>query len=96
MNLIFSFDSILSALAITDVLLVLASDCTFRFGNVVSSRCCVRFLAKNRKYEVLGMFILLIVGIVLLGEGGHVSHLKLFGFEVAPISKATFTSLWLC
>ena len=30
------------------------------------------------------------VGVVLLGEGGHLAHLKLFGFEVVPMSKATF------
>ena len=29
------------------------------------------FLAKNRMYEVLGLFILLIVGVVLLGEAGQ-------------------------
>jgi predicted tellurium resistance membrane protein TerC len=48
------------------------------------------FLRRNRKYEVLGLFILLIVGVVLLGEGGHEAHLKLFGFAVVPMSKATF------
>ena len=48
------------------------------------------FLEKNRKYEVLGLFILLIVGIVLLGEGGHVAHLQLFGYAVEPMSKSTF------
>ena len=50
-------------------------------------------------YEVLGLFILLIVGIVLLGEAGpaaaHAMHddsliLKLFGHEVIPMSKSTF------
>ncbi len=48
------------------------------------------FLERNRKYEVLGLFILLIVGVVLLGEGGHVGHLKLFGYAVEPLSKTTF------
>ena len=48
------------------------------------------FIKKNRKYEVLGLFILLIVGVVLLGEGGHQSHLRLFGYEVEPLSKTTF------
>ena len=91
MNLIFSFDSILSALAITDVFFVLATAIVLSgLGMLFLADAVSEFLAKNRKYEVLGMFILLIVGIVLLGEGGHVSHLKLFGFEVAPISKATF------
>ncbi|MEM9190643.1 MAG: tellurium resistance protein TerC, partial [Myxococcota bacterium] len=91
MNLIFSFDSILSALAITEVLWVLATAITISavmmllLANQVSA-----FLKKNRKYEVLGLFILLIVGVVLLGEGGHEAHLKLFGYPVEPLSKTTF------
>ena len=36
------------------------------------------------------MFILLIVGIVLLGEGGHVAHLTLFGYPVELMAKSTF------
>lgn len=48
------------------------------------------FIEKNRKYEVLGLFILLIVGLLLLGEGGHKAHLTLFGYEVHAMSKATF------
>ena len=48
------------------------------------------FITKNRKYEVLGLFILLIVGIVLLGEGGHNAHLLLFGYPVEPMAKSTF------
>lgn len=91
MNLIFSFDSILSALAITDVFAVLATAilvsgaAMYLLADKVSE-----FIQKNRKYEVLGLFILLIVGIVLLGEGGHQAHLKLFGYAVEPMSKATF------
>ena len=91
MNLIFSFDSILSALAITDVFVVLA------IAIIVSGLAMLlladqvsAFLHRNRKYEVLGLFILLIVGVVLLGEGGHVAHLKLFGYAVEPLSKTTF------
>ena len=48
------------------------------------------FLQKNRMYEVLGLFILLIVGIMLLSEGGHLAHLTLFGNPVTPMSKTTF------
>ena len=91
MNLVFSFDSILSALAITRVFAVLALAIV---GSGLSmlflSKHVSAFLKKNRKYEVLGLFILLIVGIVLLGEGGHVAHLKLFGYAVEPLSKTTF------
>lgn len=91
MNLIFSFDSILSALAITEVFSVLA------VAIIVSGSAMLiladhvsAFLEKNRKYEVLGLFILLIVGIVLLGEGGHQAHLMLFGYAVEPMAKTTF------
>ena len=48
------------------------------------------FLQKNRMYEVLGLFILFLVGIMLLAEGGHLAHLKLMGQEITPMSKATF------
>ena len=49
-----------------------------------------KFLEKNRMYEVLGLFVLLVVGIMLLTEGGHLAHMKLFGNEITPMSKATF------
>lgn len=91
MNLIFSFDSILSALAITEVFPVLAVAIVLSgLAMLLMADRVSAFLEKNRKYEVLGLFILLIVGIVLLGEGGHEAHLKLFGHEVHAMSKATF------
>ncbi|MEM7677954.1 MAG: tellurium resistance protein TerC [Myxococcota bacterium] len=91
MNLVFSFDSILSALAITDVFFVLATAIFISgMAMLLLADRVSEFLAKNRKYEVLGLFILLIVGVVLLGEGGHVAHLKLFGYSVEPLSKTTF------
>ncbi len=48
------------------------------------------FLQKNRMYEVLGLFILFVVGIMLLSEGGHMAHLHLFNHPITPMSKATF------
>ena len=48
------------------------------------------FLQKNRLYEILGLFILFIVGIMLISEGAHKAHLKLFGNEVMPMTKTTF------
>lgn len=91
MNLVFSFDSILSALAITEVFLVLALAIVLSgLGMLFMADHVAAFLEKNRKYEVLGLFILLIVGIVLLGEGGHEAHLKLFGYQVEPMAKSTF------
>lgn len=91
MNLIFSFDSILSAIAITEVFPVLAIAIVISgIAMLVLADDVSEFIRRNRKYEVLGLFILLIVGVVLLGEGGHQAHLHLMGYAVTPLSKTTF------
>ena len=48
------------------------------------------FLKKNRMYQILGLFILLLVGVLLVTEGAHLAHLKIFGYEIAAMSKPTF------
>ena len=91
MNLIFSFDSILSAIALTDVFWVMAT--AIIIGGILMIWLADKvssFLKKNRMYEVLGLFILFVVGIMLLTEGGHLAHLKLFGNEITPMTKTTF------
>jgi predicted tellurium resistance membrane protein TerC len=91
MNLVFSFDSILSAMALSDVFWVMAS--AIIISGVLMIWLADRvseFLHKNRMYEVLGLFILFVVGIMLLSEGGHLAHLDLFGHQITPMSKATF------
>ncbi len=100
MNLIFSFDSILSALAITKVFPVLAiAILVSGIAMLVLADGVTAFLKKNRMYEVLGLFILLIVGVVLLGEAGpaaaHAMHddalqIRIFGYDLIPMSKTTF------
>jgi predicted tellurium resistance membrane protein TerC len=100
MNLVFSFDSILTALAVTDVFWVLAAAIVASgVAMLVMADGVAAFLKKNRMYEVLGLFILLIVGVVLLGEAGpaaaHAMHddalqIRLFGYDLIPMSKTTF------
>lgn len=91
MNCIFSFDSILSAIAITKVFAVLATAIVASgIAMLVLADEVAEFIKRNRKYEVLGLFILLIVGVVLLGEGGHQAHLTLFDYAVEPLAKTTF------
>lgn len=91
MNAVFSFDSILSAMALTDVFVVMAT--AIVIGGIlmiVLADRVTEFLKRNRMYEVVGLFILFLVAVMLLSEGGHLAHLKLFGFEITPMSKATF------
>lgn len=98
MNLVFSFDSILAAIGLTSeienattafVVMAIAIVLSGLFMLLMADKISV-FLAKNRMYEVLGLFILFIVGIMLVTEGGHLAHLRIFGNEIVPMSKTTF------
>ena len=98
MNLVFSFDSILSAMALaTDpetgkpVFWIMAL--AILIGGVLMIWLADRvanFLERNRMYEVLGLFVLFIVGIMLLTEGAHLAHLHFAGNEITPMTKTTF------
>ena len=98
MNLVFSFDSILSAMALaTDpetgkpIFWIMAV--AILIGGILMIWLADRvanFLERNRMYEVLGLFILFIVGIMLLTEGAHLAHLHLGGNEIIPMTKTTF------
>jgi len=91
MNLVFSFDSILSAMALTDNFWVMAT--AIVIGGILMIKMAdtvSNFLQKNRLYEVLGLFILFVVGIMLLTEGGHLAHISFWENPITPMSKTTF------
>jgi len=91
MNALFSFDSILSAMALSDDFAVMAI--AIIIGGILMIALADRvsdFLQKNRGYEVAGLFILFIVGVMLITEGGHLAHLKLFGNQIHAMPKTTF------
>ena len=91
MNLVFSFDSILSAIALTEVFAVMAIAIVISgVMMIVLADRVSEFLERNRMYEVLGLFILFIVGVMLVSEGGHLAHLELFGHPIEPMAKSTF------
>ncbi|MAP94679.1 MAG: tellurium resistance protein TerC [Ponticaulis sp.] len=101
MNLVFSFDSILSAMAIANtkneageieyqVWIMAVAIILSGVAMILLADSVAEFLKKNRMYEVLGLFILFIVGALLVSEGGHLAHMKLFGYEIHAIEKSTF------
>lgn len=106
MNLVFSFDSILSAMAIANEKTVdAAGNATaidyqvglMTLAILISGALMLAmadyvadFLKRNRMYEVLGLFILFLVGALLVTEGAHLAHLTLFGFEIDALSKSSF------
>ncbi|MAI33993.1 MAG: tellurium resistance protein TerC [Rhodopirellula sp.] len=91
MNLVFSFDSILSAMALTKNFWIMAVAIIFSGLLMMwAADFVAEFLKKNRMYEVLGLFILFIVGVMLVSEGGHMAKLQLFGQHITPMAKSTF------
>ena len=101
MNLVFSFDSILSAMAIANtkdesgqihyqVWIMAVAIILSGVAMILMADSVAEFLKKNRMYEVLGLFILFIVGALLVSEGGHLAHMKIFGYEIHAIEKSTF------
>ncbi|MEZ5812018.1 MAG: tellurium resistance protein TerC [Rhizobiaceae bacterium] len=91
MNIVFSFDTVLSAVALTDHFIVMTAAIIVSGGlMVLMADTVAAFLKKNRMYEVLGLFVLLLVGVMLMSDGGHIAHLAFFGYDVRPMTKSTF------
>lgn len=76
MNLLFSVDSILTVVGMTDIFAVMAGSVIISvavmlfFANTISD-----YMNENPDFEILGLFVLLLIGFVLMLEGGHVAHL---------------------
>lgn len=104
MNLVFSFDSILSAMAIANVKETVDGVTETRYQVTIMAVAIIAsgivmmlmadyvadFLQKNRMYEVLGLFILFLVGVLLVTEGAHLAHMHVFTFAIDAMSKSSF------
>ncbi|NJB69755.1 putative tellurium resistance membrane protein TerC [Saonia flava] len=95
-NIVFSFDSILTAIGMTNgispnpndalVLMVIAVVVSviimMLFANPVG-----QFVNKHPSIQVLGLSFLILIGFMLIAEAAHISHLVVFGNEVGTIPK---------
>jgi predicted tellurium resistance membrane protein TerC len=91
MNVVFSFDTVLSAVALTKNFIVMTAAIIISGAlMVLMADTVAAFLNRNRMYEVLGLFVLLLVGIMLTSEGGHIAELAFFGYHVEVMTKTTF------
>lgn len=104
MNLVFSFDSILSAMAIASETSIVDGQKVIHYQvgimavAIIASGIAMMlmadhvtaFLKKNRMYEVMGLFILFLVGVLLVTEGAHLAHMKIFNHPIEAMSKSSF------
>lgn len=80
MNLLFSVDSILTVVGMTDMFLVMVGSVVISVAIMLTFVGTIsRFINENPDFEILGLFVLLLIGFVLILEGGHVAHLTVDG-----------------
>jgi len=95
-NIVFSFDSILTAIGMTNgispnpndalvlmvVAVVISVVIMMLFANPVGE-----FVNKHPSIQILGLSFLILIGFMLIAEAAHLSHLVVFGNEVGTIPK---------
>jgi predicted tellurium resistance membrane protein TerC len=98
MNLLFSIDSMLTVVGMTDVFLVMVGSVVISVALMLAfAQPLARFMRANPDFEILGLFVLLLIGFVLFLEGGHVAHLTVNSSESPYIPQwiVIFTLLLL-
>lgn len=91
-NIVFSFDSILTAVGMTNgldgalvvmvIAVVLSVLIMMLFANPVG-----RFVNKHPTIQMLGLSFLILIGFMLIIEGGHLAHLSILGSEIGAVPK---------
>ena len=91
-NLVFSFDSILTAIGMTNglpnafwlmvIAVVVSVLIMMLFANPVGA-----FVNQHPSLQVLGMAFLLLIGFMLVTEAAHLSHTKILNQEIGSIPK---------
>jgi len=91
-NIVFSFDSILTAVGMTNgltgalvimIIAVVASVIIMMLFAVPVGR----FVNKHPTIQILGLSFLILIGFMLIIEGGHLAHLSIAGSEIGAVPK---------
>ncbi len=91
-NIVFSFDSILTAVGMTNGLvgalpIMIIAVVLSVVVMVMGATPVARFVNKNPTVQMLGMAFLILIGFTLLAEGAHLGHLEVAGSQVGAIPK---------
>lgn len=91
-NIVFSFDSILTAVGMTNgvsgalvimiISIVLSVLIMMLFANPVAN-----FVNKHPTIQMLGLAFLILIGFMLITEGAHLAHLTVAGSEIGAVPK---------
>lgn len=87
-NLVFSFDSILTAIGLTDnviimiVAVVVSVVIMMLFAGPVGN-----FVNRHPTIQMLGLAFLILIGFMLIAEGAHLGHVTIAGAEIGSVPK---------
>ncbi|MCO6477008.1 MAG: TerC family protein [Phaeodactylibacter sp.] len=91
-NIVFSFDSILTAVGMTNglngalvimiIAVVLSVVIMMLFATPVAN-----FVNRHPTIQMLGMAFLILIGFMLIAEGAHLAHLTVAGAEIGSVPK---------
>ncbi len=88
LNLLFSVDSILTVVGMTDIFAVMALSVIVSVAlMLIFAGPIAEFMRRNPDFEILGLFVLLLIGFVLFLEGGHVAHMTVNNSEFPYIPQ---------
>ena len=91
-DIVFSFDSILTAVGMTNgidgalIIMVIAVIISI-IVMIVFSKVISNFVNKNPTIQMLALAFLILIGFMLISEGGHMSHTEFFKQSVGVIPK---------
>jgi predicted tellurium resistance membrane protein TerC len=87
-NIVFSFDSILTAIGLTDSLAIMVGAVVLSIVIMMAFAGPVgRFVNKHPTIQMLGLAFLILIGFMLIAEGAHLAHLTIAGSEVGAVPK---------
>ena len=91
-NIVFSFDSILTAVGMTNGLdgALIVMIIAVVFSVIIMMLFAVpvgRFVNRNPTIQMLGLSFLILIGFMLIVEGGHLANLEIFGSQIGTVPK---------
>jgi len=87
-NIVFSFDSILTAVGLTDNLFIMIVSVIISILIMMSFAGPVgRFVNRHPTIQMLGLSFLILIGFMLIAEGAHLGDLQIAGSEIGTVPK---------
>lgn len=91
-NIVFSFDSILTAVGMTNgvygalIIMIIAVVISVLIMMLFATPVA-RFVNKHPTIQMLGLAFLILIGFMLIIEGGHLAHVELAGATIGAVPK---------